>query len=56
MLGIFSDMELGNVILLIVIIGLFIRFGGKHILSDRDGNGKGGKHGGGSSNNDEPSA
>lgn len=51
-MGIFSDMELGQIIVIIVIIGLCIFFGGKNVLRDDGGsNGKGGSGGGNSGSN-----
>lgn len=45
-MGIFSDMELGQIILVVVVIGLAVFFGGKNMFNDNSGSGKGGKSGG----------
>lgn len=46
-MGIFSDMETGHLILIVVVIGAMIFFGGKNVF--RDDGGKGGKGGKGGS-------
>ena len=43
-MGIFADMETGHVILILIVIGAMIYFGGKNVFHD-DGKGKGGKGG-----------
>lgn len=46
MMGIFSDMETGTVVLIVAVIALFAFFGAKNLFRD-DGKGGRGKKGGG---------
>lgn len=48
-MGIFSDMNLGTVILIVAVIGLAIKFGGANVFRDDGKKGGSGKSSGGGS-------
>lgn len=48
-MGIISDMNIGTVILIVVVIGLAIKFGGGNVFRDDGKKGGSGKSSGGSS-------
>lgn len=48
-MGIFSDMEMGKVVLVVAVLVLMVVFGGKNVF--RDDSGSGSNKGSGSSNN-----
>lgn len=47
-MGIFSDMNLGTVVLIVAILGLAIKFGGSNVFRDDGKKGGSGKSSGGS--------
>lgn len=50
-MGIFSDMNLGTVILIVAVIGLAVKFGGGNVFRDDGKKGGSGKSSGGNSSN-----